>query len=209
MQQPPVKPYHVITIIILAIVLAIGVFLTVMYLQSRPVDDAVIITVEGQDVVIEPVPDGEVFIVPPAEPPQVEATGGEPEAQPVPTEVPPPPAPTETPIPPTAVLDQYIFTNHVIASTDTLYSISRMYITSIALMARFGISSSEIIVGNTIAVPVANPAYCPGYRPIVVIEGDTPLGISLSAGITLEQFGQINNMGGNYAVYETQVVCVP
>lgn len=207
MQQPPVKPYVLITIIILAIVLAIGVFLTLMYLQNRPAEDSKIIIVEGQEVVIKPAADGGVFIASPTAPPPVVVTGGEP---PPPTEAPPPPpTPTETPPPPTAVPDPYLFVNHVIVSTDTLYSLAQLYNTSIPLMARFGISSTEIVVGNTIPVPVANPDYCPGYRPIVVIRGDTPLGISLSAGITLEQFGQINNMGGNYAVYETQVVCIP
>jgi LysM repeat protein len=103
----------------------------------------------------------------------------------------------------------YTFTNHQVTGTDTLYSLARQYKTSIPLMARFGISSKEIIVGNVIAIPVANPAYCPGYQTYVVIRGDTPYGISLSAGISLEEFGRINNLDANYSIKETDVVCIP
>lgn len=209
MQQPEVKPYVLFAIIILAIVLAIGVFLTVMYMQNRPPDSTQTITVEGQEIVINPVPESQVVIVPPPNPESVQPTGGEPPPQPTATE-PPPPPPTETPVPPTAVaVDPYLFTQHVVASTDTLFSLSRQYNTSIPLMARFGISSSNMIVGNTLSIPVANPGYCPGYRPLVVIQGDTPSGISASAGITLEEFGRISRLDANYSIYETQVVCIP
>ncbi|MCZ7667881.1 MAG: hypothetical protein M5U34_12095 [Chloroflexi bacterium] len=57
------KPYVLITIIILAIVLAIGVFLTLMYLQNRPAEDSKIIIVEGQEVVIKPAADGGFYSV--------------------------------------------------------------------------------------------------------------------------------------------------
>ncbi|MFO7682034.1 MAG: LysM peptidoglycan-binding domain-containing protein [Chloroflexota bacterium] len=208
MQQTEVKPYVLFTIIILAIVLAIGVFLTVMYLQNRPPDTTRTVTVEGQEIVINPVPESEVFIVPQPTPESVQPTGGEPPPQIAATE-PPPPPPTETPVPPTAVPDEYIFINHTVIGTDTLYSLSRQYNTSIPLMARFGISSAVMIVGNILPIPVANPGHCPGYRPIVVVQGDTPSGISARAGITLEEFGRINGLDANYSIYETQVVCIP
>lgn len=210
MQQPEVKPYVLITIIILAILMAFGVFLTVMYLQRRPPDNSRTIIVEGQEIVINPLPESEVVIV------AQDGQGGElvVEEQPVEQIVPtntPELLPTVTPIPPTAVpaASMYIFSNHTVVGSDTLYSLARQYNTSIPLMARFGISSTEMIVGNTLAIPVANPAYCPGYRTYVVIEGDTPMGLSISAGITLETFGQINNLDANYSIYETQVVCLP
>lgn len=208
MQQMEVKPYVFFTIIILAIVLAIGVFLTVIYLQNRPPDNAQTITVEGQEIVVKPAPESQVVIVAQPAPESVQPTGGEPPAQIAATEPPPPPS-TETPIPPTAVPDEYIFINHTVIGTDTLFSLSRQYNTSIPLMARFGISSAVMIVGNTLSIPVANPGHCPGYRPIVVVQGDTPSGISARAGITLEEFGRINGLDANYSIYETQVVCIP
>ncbi|MBE2221139.1 MAG: LysM peptidoglycan-binding domain-containing protein [Anaerolineae bacterium] len=213
MQQQEVKPYVLIVIIILAIVMAFGVFLTVMYLQRRPPDNSYMVTVDGQEVVVNPVSDSAVIIVP------QEGTGGgetfvvEPQpAQEVSTNTPePPPPPTETPVPPTAVpssADMYSFVYHTVTSSDTLYSLANLYSTSIALMARFGISSTEMVVGNTLSIPVANPAYCPGYQTDIAVEGDTPLGFSSSAGITLDEFWAINPLANN-AIYETQVVCLP
>lgn len=211
MQQPEVKPYVLITIIILAILMAFGVFLTVMYLQRRPPDNSRTIIVEGQEIVVNPVPESEVIIVAQEGQGGEVIVGGQSVEPVIPTNTPEPPPPTVTPIPPTAVssASMYIFTNHTVVGTDTLYSLARQYNTSIPLMARFSISSSEIVVGYTIAIPIANPAYCPNYQTYVVVAGDTPLGLSLSAGITLEQFGQINNLDANYSIYETQVVCLP
>ncbi len=218
MQQPQVKPYVLITIIILAIVMAFGVFLTVMYLQRRPPDNSYTVNIEGQDIVVNPDPDKAVIIVPQGggngETIIVEPPVEPPVQQIVPTDTPvPPPPPTSTPVPvpPTAVpqASMYTFISHTVVGNDTLYSLARQYNTSIPLMARFGISSSEMVVGNVLSIPVGNPAYCPGYRPYVVIEGDTPLGVSLNAGLTLEEFGRINNLDANYSIYETQVVCIP
>ena len=211
MQQPEVKPYVLITIIILAIVMAFGVFLTMMYLQRRPPDNSQTVTVEGQEIVVNPAPDSQVIIVPQeSETIIIEPQAAPPVEQTAPTNTPEPPPPV-TVIPPTAVpaASMYNFTYHTVVGADTLYSLARQYNTSIPLMARFGISSALMIVGNVLEIPVANPAYCPGYQPYVVIEGDTPFGISAGAGISLEEFGRINNLDANYAIYETQVVCIP
>jgi LysM repeat protein len=211
--QPPVKPYVLITVIILAIVLAFGVFLTVMYLQDRPEDNSYVVNVDGQDIVVNPDPNKVVIIVsqePPPTPvieqpvssPTPIVVTNTPEAPLVATPLPI----TLTPVPQTSM---YIFINHTVTGTDTLYSIANSYNTSIPLMARFGISSVDIVVGNTISIPVANPDYCPGMKACVVIEGDTPFGLASSAGISLEEFGRINNLDANYSIYETQVVCLP
>ena len=210
MQQQEVKPYVLITIIMLAILMAFGVFLTMMYLQRRPPDNSSIVVVEGQEIVLNPVPESEVVIV------QPEGQGGEevivvepvveqPAEQIVLTNTPEPP-----PVPPTAVpnISMYSFTYHIVTANDTLYSLANLYNTSIPLMARYGISSTEMVVGNTLSIPVANPAYCPGYQTCVAIEGDTPFGFSSSAGITLDEFWAINPLANN-AIYETQVVCLP
>ena len=215
MQQTEVKPYVLITIIILAILMAFGVFLTVMYLQRRPPDNSYTVVVEGQEIVVNPVIEEQVILV------SQGGTGGEtfvvepPVEQPVEqivlTDTPaPPPPPTETPIPPTAVpsADMYTFIYHTVTSNDTLYSLANLYATSIPLMARYGISSTEMVVGNTLSIPIANSAYCPGIQTYVAIEGDTPFGFSSSAGITLDEFWAINPLANN-AIYETQVVCLP
>ena len=214
MQQPQVKPYVLIVIIILAIVMAFGVFLTMMYLQRRPPDNSYVVIVDGQEVVVNPVPESQVIIVPQAgqgggETLVVEPQVEQPAEQIVLTNTPEPPPPA-TPIPPTAVpsIDMYIFTNHTVTGNDTLYSLANLYTTSIPLMARYGISSTEMVVGNTLSIPIANPAYCPGHQTDIAIEGDTPFGFSSSAGITLEEFWAINPLAGN-AIYETQVVCLP
>jgi len=217
MQQSEVKPYVLITIIILAILMAFGVFLTMMYLQRRPPDNSYVVNVEGQEIVVNPVPEEGVIIVAQGGQEEVlivEPPVEQPAEQIVLTNTPEPlPSPTVTPIPPTAVPvsapDMYIFTSHTVMSNDTLYSLAHTYNTSIPLMARFDISSSNMVVGNVLSIPVGNPAYCPGYRPYVVIEGDTPFGLSSSAGITLEEFIQIGKLGPNNGVYETQIVCLP
>lgn len=218
MRQTEVKPYVLITVMILAILMALGVFFTIMYLQRRPADNTYVVNVEGQDIVLNPVPGEEVVIV--AQDGQdevivVEPQGGQPSVTNTPE---PPPQPTVTPIlptaiPPTAVPvsdpDMYTTVTHLVSSNDTLYSLSQLYNTSIALMARYGVSASDMIVGNTLIITIANSAYCPGYNAYVVIEGDTPMGLAFSAGITLEEFIQIGKLGPNNGVYETQVVCLP
>ncbi|PID85456.1 MAG: hypothetical protein CSB13_07755 [Chloroflexi bacterium] len=212
MEPPEIKPYLAIATIILGILMALGVLFTVMYLQHRPPDTSYTVNIEGQEIVVKPDPAKEVVIMP---------SGGEnnetvivePTAQQiVSTDTPaPPPPPTSTPVPPTAVsqANMYTFVNHTVAGHDTLYSLARQHNTTIPLMARFGISSTELVVGNVLAIPVGNPAYCPGYRPYVVMRGDTPFGVSRDAGLSLEDFAHLNHLDANYSIYETQVVCIP
>jgi LysM repeat protein len=214
MRQETPNLLIIFAIIIVAIVLAFGLFLTLLFIQGRPPVITYTIPVEGQDVTISMNPDKEVVIVGNA------GLGGEtaviqptaPPPQPLPTDTPPPPLPpppTNTPIPPTPTIDQHTFISHVVTGGDTLFSIANQYNTTIPLMARFGVSSANLIPGNVISVAVANPAYCPGRRTYVVREGDSALSISSNAGISVEEFRQINNLDANFSLKFTNVVCLP
>ncbi|MBK6326791.1 MAG: LysM peptidoglycan-binding domain-containing protein [Chloroflexi bacterium] len=207
MRSKSPNPIIILTIIIVAIVLALGLFLALMFVQSRPPEGTSQVTVEGTDVMIDMNPNDAVMLV--DSPGQGgEATAVPPIILPTPTDTPLPP-PTATPLPPTAVANQVIFVSHTVGGADTLFSLSNQYNTTIPLMARFGISSADLIPGNVIAIAVANPAFCPGRRPYVVGEGESAFGISQAAGITLEEFRQINNLDANYTIHFTDVVCLP
>lgn len=107
-----------------------------------------------------------------------------------------------------------IFVPYQVGPADTLFGvaqhhINRGQITSVALMARYGIDSTSLVAGSTINVPVANPAYCPGLRPYVVLEGDNAFRIAQRAGISVQTLAQINSLDAQYTVYVTQVICLP
>lgn len=193
------------TVIIVAIVLAMGLFLAILFVQNRPPDGTYQTTIEGIAITVRLDPNQEVEILP------SQGQGGEQQPDqeiaipPTPTDTPIPP-PTNTPLPP---VNQVTFVNHQVSSGETLFSLANRYNTTIPLIARFGISSANLIPGQVIAIAVANPDFCPGRRAYVVREGDTPLSIARSAGISLEQFWQINNMDANSPLRFTDVVCLP
>lgn len=196
------------TVIIVAIILAMGAFLAILFVQSRPPSGTFQVTIEDVLVTVRLNPDQEVIILP------GQGQGGElvpPEqeivAPPPPTETPLPP-PTETPIPPPPV-SQVTFVNHQVSSGETLFSLANRYNTTIPLIARYGVSSANLIPGHVVAIAVANPAYCPGRRAYVVREGDSAFSISRAAGISVEQFQQINNFDANHVLRFTDVVCLP
>jgi LysM repeat protein len=209
MQRTKLNPFIIVTIITVAIVLALGLFLTLVFIQNRPSDSTTTVQVEGIDVRISMNPEDAVMIV--ENPGQGGvATAVPPSTQPAPVET-PIPAPTNTPVPPTPLpqVDQIILVGHTVSSADTLFSISNQYNTTIPLMARFGVSSANLVPGNVISIAVANPAFCPGRRAYVIREGDTPLSISQMAGITLEEFRQINGLTESSPLQFTNVVCIP
>ena len=193
------------TVIIVAIVLAMGLFLAILFVQNRPPDGTYQTTIEGVAITVRLDPNQEVEILP------SQGQGGEQQPD---QEIAIPPAPTDTPIPPPTntplpPVNQVTFVNHQVSSGETLFSLANRYNTTIPLIARFGISSANLIPGQVIAIAVANPDFCPGRRAYVVREGDTPLSIARSAGISLEQFWQINNMDANSPLRFTDVVCLP
>lgn len=133
--------------------------------------------------------------------------------QPVAPELQPTVLPTigPTPIPPTATAStaMHIYTTHVVQPGDTLYSLSNQYNTTIELMARYGVSASDLIVGNSINIYYANPAYCPGYSTYILRKGDTLSTVALKCGTTVDTLISINNPNVINTLDMTDVICVP
>ena len=233
MQEQKTQISVVMLIIILAIILGAFVFVIFLVIQGRPTpantavpvgDQMVNLSVDPNnrvevvgEIVAEPVPEENVVEEAPAEP------VAEPESVVIEeaTAVPAPEGQTEV-IEPTAVPEQdtqgvggvststsnmYIFSQHTVQASDTLFSLANQYGTTIPLLARFG--TATLIPGQSVTITQANPAYCPSSGWYIAREGDTPGGIAAKYGTTLDVLDQLNGWGGNYSVLETAVICVP
>lgn len=121
-----------------------------------------------------------------------------------PTVPPSPIPPTPTPVPP-----QVIFTPYVVQSGDSLYRITQIQNTSIDLMALYGIASVDLVAGNTLNLPIANPAYCPGMIPHIVRDQQTVFSIARIYGSTPQAIAVANNLDASYTIKTTQVLCIP
>ncbi len=213
---------QIIIIFIFASLLAAGLFVAIPYLQGRPEypRGTYDLMVEGNRIRVVMDPDQEVFLVPiggvaPGTGGQtvVQVATGTPVILPTPgptatTQVlPTPPPPTITPRPQASCV---IFTDYQVQSGDTLYSISRKFVTSIALMARHGISSTSLIPGQVIRVPVGDPSCCQaGWQPYVVEEGESWFGIAQKCGTTVDNLLQGNGLTSGATLYMASVICVP
>jgi LysM repeat protein len=206
----------VITIVIMAVITAVGLFLAWSYILRRPElpEGSYRTTVENVELVVNRDPDKQVRLINPLPDqtqlqPDNQTTQPEP-AQPVvdavpPTETPvPPPEPTATPVPPAV-----IFIDYVVQPNDTMYSVASRYATSITLMAQEGIAQDNLSPGQTIRLPIGNPAYCPGRRPYAVTEGDTAFNISRTTGVSLDDLKSINNLNDGFDIKAAQILCVP
>ncbi len=214
----------VLLMIVMAIILAVGLFLISSILLERS-DTAVettlpegqpanVVQVEGETITLVVDSNQRPFIVmeaPTLEPqPQPEAASEQPAVQPEAQ----PATQTDT-----AVLiegavggqpaDHVIFISYQVQASDTLYSIQKNNVTSIALMAKHGIDAYDIVVGNVLNLPVGNPAACAPWRPYVVLQGDTAFSLSQRYGIALAELQTRNSLDANYSLYETQVICIP
>lgn len=116
-----------------------------------------------------------------------------------------------SPIPPTAIPlpTEVILVGYVVQPGDSLYRITQKQNTSIDLMALYGISSENILVGNTLSLPVANPAFCPGSIPYVVRDHETVSSIAQYYGTSADAIAAMNNLDANYTIKTTQVICIP
>lgn len=205
---------------------AVGLILGIPYLQGRPEfpPGKFPLLIEGNQVMVEMDPNKEVALI--LLPGESElGTGGQVITQlatstpaTLPTSPPPatlpPTAVIPTAPPPTATAQPLasciIFTNHTVQAGQTLFSISRQYVTSIALMARHGISSTSLTPGAVLRVPVGDPSCCRnGWRPYVVESGESWFGIAQQCGITLDALLQGNGATASTTLYMTQVICVP
>ncbi|MCI0577742.1 MAG: LysM peptidoglycan-binding domain-containing protein [Chloroflexi bacterium] len=170
------------------------------YLQNGPIP-----TLAGQSVAptllpqVQPTP---VLVVPGQE-------------QPTPFIIPTPTFPLPTlppPLPPTIApaLEQVIFINYVVQQGDTLYGVAAQQNSAIELMALHGIDAIDLVPGQTIRLPVANPAYCPGSRAYVVRDKDTVFRIAQQFNTTAANIRSMNpTINESYQIQVTQVICVP
>jgi LysM repeat protein len=217
---------QITAVILIAAVLAIGLFLALPYLRNRPdfPPGTFPIVVEGHTILVEMDPAQEVIIVdlarggpstpvptlPPATPLPEAGTGAQQPTLPplVPTNVLPTLAPP-TAVPPPAV-DSVIFINYTVQPGDTLYRIALRRDTSIPLMARFGISAKKLIPGKVIRLPIGNPAYCTaGYVPYAITDNETASSIARDFGTTVDVLRQVNNLDANATIYTGSIICVP
>ncbi|MBW1872021.1 MAG: LysM peptidoglycan-binding domain-containing protein [Deltaproteobacteria bacterium] len=120
--------------------------------------------------------------------------------EPMQTQVPPSP----TPIP----LKVKIIT-YIVKQGDNLYSISDTYNSSIELMALHGIDDDDLVPGQSLELPVANPDYCPDSRAYVVRDHDTVFSISQTFGTTPEAIRLRNELNSDFLIKAADVICVP
>jgi LysM repeat protein len=214
-----IRSSGVLLMIAIAIIMAAGVFLAMNVVQNRdeatitvPADSSFVVNVGGQPIALQVDPNARPNIVDtpvdnsprPEDVPNQQVTTA--------TATPEPTAVSPTAVPATAVpaAEKIIFQNYTVQQGDTLYSLSQSFATSIALMAENGISQTSLVPGQTIAIPVGNPAFCNGRgRPYAVGEGDTAFNISQRYNTTPENLQALNQLDGNYTVKIADIICVP
>ena len=197
------------------IVIAVAILFIRANDQSNAPPVGVPVTVGDQTVILYPNPAMSVRLVS-GQPESASAaatalataqtgTGGQGQVTaPSPTATWPPPPPSPTPRPPAVVV-----INYQVVPGDTLYRLTQKHNTSIDLMASYGIAADSMIAGNTILLPVANPAYCPGSRAHIVRDQQTVSEIARAYGTTPQAIAAANGLDANYSVKTTQVLCVP
>ena len=210
-------------IVAIAIILATGVFLALSVVRGRDTNPEPELIVPnfpvqvGADLIslqvdpnqrlniIDTAVNNETPRVEPEEVVEATATPQEQVVQETPTEVPP-----ATAVPPNPVVEKIIYTNYLVAQGDTLYSIAQRMDTSIALMAERDISQSSISPGQTIQLPIGNPAFCDGRgRPYAIGEGDTVFNIGQRFNTTPEDLQTRNGLDDNYSIKVADIICVP
>ena len=213
----------VLMMILIAIILAIGVFLAMNAVRSRSSNDVVtpelttsnfFVTVGSETVALPVDPNLRPTIIdlplveesPRVDEPvneQVVTATPEPTAVPVVVE-------QATAVPATSTANKIIFQPYTVQQGDTLYSLSQAFVTSIALMAENGISQTSLVPGTTINIPVGNPEYCSGRgRPYAVGEGDTAYNISQRYNTTPQTIQSLNGLDANYTINIADIICVP
>ena len=125
------------------------------------------------------------------------------------------PLPTNTPLPanpaqigPVAGVEPVTFVQYVVQAEDTLYRITEKQKTSIELMAVHGIDAADLVPGNTLSLPVANPNYCASSTPYVVRPGDTVFSIANRFNTTTQRLAQVNNLGADFRIDIANVLCI-
>ncbi len=213
----------VFTMMLIAIILAIGVFLAINAIQNRSSSEGppeltannFLVTVGSETVSLQVDPNTRPTIIDTSvieESPRVD----QPVDQQVSTATPEPTLPpaiveqaTAVPAAPTTV-EKIIYQPYTVQQGDTLYSLSQAFVTSIALMADKGISQTNLVPGTTINIPVGNPQYCAGRgRPYAVGEGDTAYNLGQRFNTSAQNLQALNGLDANYTIKIADIICVP
>ncbi len=210
----------IFVLMVSAVFCAVATFVALALVIDRsnsPTESAdaipIVITVAGTPVALYPDPNKTILLVSEAGTPVAPESGNPEQATAVilvtVTPAQPLPSPTPLPPPPTPVPPSVIFTSYVVQPGDSLYRITQVQNTSIDLMALHGISSSAMVAGNVLNLPIANPAFCPGMIPHVVRDQQTVYSIAREYGSSPDAIAAVNGLDANYTVKTTQVICVP
>ncbi len=213
----------VFTMMLIAIILAIGVFLAINAIQNRSSSEGppeltannFLVTVGSETVSLQVDPNTRPTIIDTSvieESPRVD----QPVDQQVSTATPEPTLPpavveqaTAVPAAPTTT-EKIIYQPYTVQQGDTLYSLSQAFVTSIALMADKGISQTNLVPGTTINIPVGNPQYCAGRgRPYAVGEGDTAYNLGQRFNTSAQNLQALNGLDANYTIKIADIICVP
>jgi LysM repeat protein len=206
-------------LLVSAVLCGSATFVAIMLVMDRTSTPAIIPTSSPQVIIVANTPvalypdpnkivvmaneSGAVAVVAPESAATASAIPG------IPPDVQPTLIPTPLPATPIPLPSEVIFVGYVVQPEDSLYRITKKQNTSIDLMALYGISAENIIVGNPLSLPVANPAYCPGLLPYVVRDHETVSIIARRFGTSPDAIGAVNNLDANYLIKTTQVICIP
>lgn len=215
----------IFVLMVSAVFCAVATFVALALVIERsnsPTESAeaipIVITVAGTPVALYPDPNKTILLVSEAGTPVAPESGNPEQATAdaatavilvTVTPAAPLPSPTPLPPPPTPVPPSVIFTSYVVQPGDSLYRITQVQNTSIDLMALHGISSSAMVAGNVLNLPIANPAYCPGMIPHVVRDQQNVYSIAREYGSSPDAIAAVNGLDANYTVKTTQVLCIP
>lgn len=225
----------IFAIIIIAVLLAAAGYVAIQYITGRnqaPVENATV-TTDGVPVEVQPSDpnaaqlqsEAQAQEAQPQDPQPQEAQPSVPDAEvqlPTNTPVPAPiPAPTNTPVPepvpdaeltppaPLPTVPQIRTVEYVVVADDNLFRIADKLNTRVSLMADYGISSTSVVPGVVLQVPVANPDYCAGRTSHVVGEGETVATIANQYGVTAASIAALNGLDATYRVQFNTVLCIP
>jgi spore germination protein YaaH len=76
-------------------------------------------------------------------------------------------------------------------------------------MAQEGIAQDNLIPGQTIRLPIGNPAFCGGRGVYAVAEGETAFSISRTLGVSLDSLKVVNNLNDDFDIKAAQILCIP
>ena len=77
------------------------------------------------------------------------------------------------------------------------------------MLARYGITEAQMIVGAVIQVPYANGAACTKGKACPIAKGDTVYSLSRLHNTTVQNLQALNGIGPDFAITAGEAICVP